>query len=85
MTERSEEEVKVKAGEERDYMRSQRTMIAQLYEQLQAQQKRKQMLTDRVNAYRMIKDDLREMQQQKNESLAKRLNKLNHRLNQEKA
>ena len=85
MTERSEEEVKVKAGEERDYMRSQRTMIAQLYEQLQAQQKRKQMLTDRVNAYRMIKDDLREMQQQKNESLTKRLNLLNHRLNQEKA
>ena len=84
MTERSEEEVKVKAGEERDFMRGQRSTIAQLYEQLQVQQKRKQMLTDRVNAYRMIKDDLREMQQQKNESLAKRLTKLNHRLNQEK-
>ena len=43
------------------------------------------MLADRVNAYRMIKADLREMQQKKSESLTKRLEFLNHRLNQEKA
>ena len=73
----------MKAGEERDFIRSQRNTVAELYEQLKVQKKRKQDLEDRVSAYRMVKAELHGGQQ--GITLDKKLEKLLFRLNKEKA
>ena len=51
MTERVQEEVQIAAGEEKDFIRNQRNTIADLYAQLKVQEKRRQDLKDKFEAY----------------------------------